>query len=166
PYITNSRPQAKRILWPKLQFWNRKLDLDAKFNQVELTMTLKNGSTIMLGGANDESEIERYRGGAYPLVILDEAQSFRSFLQPLVEEILAPATLDYAGQIAMIGTPNPVCLGYFFDASTGKLVDNETGKPIWKNHHWTAFDNPYINTDFREGRLHDLDEALARVAVE
>src|SRR5690606_34805605 len=118
--------------------------LGAKFNQVELTMTLKNGSVIILGGANDDSEIERYRGGAYPLVIIDEAQSVRSYLKVLVEEILAPATIDYAGQIVMIGTPNASAMGYFHDAATGKLVRPDTGEPIWSNHSWTGLDNPNI----------------------
>lgn len=166
PYLTNSRPQAKRNFWPKLLHWNRKLDLGAKFNGADLTMTLKNGSQIILGGANDEAEIERYRGSAYPLVIIDEAQSIRSFLQPLVEEILAPATLDYAGQIVMIGTPNPTCTGFFFEASTGLIRDAETGEPIWYNHHWTGYDNPNLDQAFREGKHRDVKKALERAAQE
>ena len=67
PYIALSRPHAKRIAWPKFLFWNRRLELGGKFNHAELSMYLpKCGSTITLGGANDEAEIERYRGGAYP----------------------------------------------------------------------------------------------------
>lgn len=166
PYITNSRPQAKRNFWPKLLQWNRRLELGAKFNAVDLTMTLKNGSQIILGGANDESEIERYRGSAYPLVIIDEAQSIRSFLQPLVEEILAPATLDYAGQIVLIGTPNPSATGFFFEAATGRIVDEETGENIWATHHWTGFDNPNLDRAFREGDHRDVKRALEVAARE
>lgn len=160
PYITNNRPQAKRNFWPKLLLWNRKLNLNAKFNVVELTMTLPNGSMIMLGGANDEAEIERWRGSAYPLVIIDEAQSIRGFLKTLVEEILAPATLDYAGQIVMIGTPNATAAGYFHDCNTGVIVDEDTGEPLWGAHHWTAFDNPNISVPYREGRSKDVKRAL------
>jgi len=161
PYIALSRPHAKRIAWPKLLQWNRKLDLGGKLNLSELSVFFPRcGSTIMLGGANDEAEIERWRGGAYPLVIIDEAQAFRSFLQMFIVEILLPATLDYAGQIVLIGTPNAGCFGYFHAASSGELKDDD-GNPMFSNHHWTGFQNPNIDREYREGRHTDLARALA-----
>lgn len=161
-YITLSRPSAKRIIWPLLLKWDRRLELGAKFNHAELTMTLKNRSRIMLGGANDEAEIERYRGIATPLVILDEAQAFRSFLPVLVNEILGPATLDYRGQICLIGTPNASCTGYFHDATVGKIKDPETGEPIFNTHHWTSYDNPFLDPDYRGGKHDNEPLALER----
>jgi len=164
PYITNSRPQAKRIAWPKLQLWNRRLGLGAKFNHADLTMTLPGcGSSIMLGGANDEAEVERYRGGAYPLVIIDEAQSIRAFLRSFVIDVLLPATMDYDGQIVLIGTPNPTCSGYFYEAVSGSLLDYE-GSPMFSAHHWTPFDNPNLDRGYREGKHEDEEQALARAA--
>jgi hypothetical protein len=164
PYIALSRPHAKRIAWPKFLQWNRTLGLDAKFNHAELSMYLpKCGSTITLGGANDEGEIERYRGGAYPLVVIDEAQAFRSFLESFVVEILLPATLDYDGQIVLIGTPNAGCFGYFHDAVTGELRNDE-GDPMFSVHHWTGFQNPNLDREFREGKHQDVGLALRRVA--
>lgn len=165
PYITNSRPQAKRIAWPKLLLWDRKLGLEAKFNHADLTMTLpKCGSVITLGGANDEAEVERYRGGAYPLVIIDEAQSIRAFLDSFVVEILLPATMDYSGQIVLIGTPNATCTGYFHDAVNGLLLDGD-GEPMFSKHRWTAFDNPNMDRHFREGKHQDVERAIARAKV-
>lgn len=136
-YIGPSRPNAKRAMWPHLLQWNRELKLGAKFNHAELTMTLPNGSQILLGGANDSGEIERYRGLASPLIIVDEAGHFRSFLKGLIEEVLMPATMDYDGQIVLIGTPNAACIGYFYDITTG-------AQPGWSNHQWTVYDNPHI----------------------
>ena len=143
-YITLSRPAAKRIVWPKLHRLDRELNLGAKFNGTDLTMTLPNGSMILLGGANDEAEIERYRGMSVPLVIIDEAQAFRSFLESLVTEILYPATIAYSGQICLIGTPNPSCTGFFFDATTGQ------GAGQWSVHHWTALDNAFLKDPVAE----------------
>jgi hypothetical protein len=137
-YITLSRPAAKRNFWPKLLMLDRELELGAKFNHAELTMTLDNGSTILLGGANDDQEIERYRGMSIPLAILDEAQAFRPYIENLVKEILRPACIAYNGQIAMIGTPNPGCHGFFFDATTGPTAGG------WSVHRWTAYDNPFL----------------------
>lgn len=136
-YITLTRPSAKRIMWPKLQAWNRKLQLGAKFNHQDLTMTLPNGSRIELGGANDESEIERYRGVTVPLIVLDEAQAFRPYLQRMVEEILQPALIAMNGRLVMIGTPNSTCTGFFHDATTGAA-------PGWSLHHWTIYNNPFV----------------------
>lgn len=161
-YITLSRPSAKRILWPLLLKWDRRLDLGGKFNHAELTMTLRNRSRIMLGGANDEAEIERYRGIATPLVILDEAQAFRSFLPVLVNEILGPATLDYGGQICLIGTPNASCTGYYYEATNGLIRDEDTGESLFVTHHWTSSSNPFLDPEFRAGKHDDEDLALQR----
>jgi hypothetical protein len=137
-YITNTRRQAKRVFWdltliPLL----RDLNIPAHLNQNELTCTLPNGSMIVLGGANDAAEIENYRGSKTPLVVIDEAQSFRSYIQVLVEEIFEWQTMDYNGQIYVTGTPNAACYGYFHDICHGK-------KQGWSHHHWTFRDNPHL----------------------
>lgn len=136
-YITNTRPQAKRIIWSVLQQLNEELVLGAKFNAVELKMKLPNGSEIELGGANDEYEIERYRGPSYRLVVLDECQSFRPFVKVLIEEILEPATVDTQGQILIAGTPNASGMGFFRDVAK-KVIKG------WSLHSWTLLDNPWI----------------------
>jgi hypothetical protein len=103
--------------------------------------------------------MERFKPEQFGLVIIDEAQAFRSFLEDFVVQILLPATLDYNGQIVLIGTPNPACQGYFFEASTG-LVKDTDGSPMFSVHSWTGFDNPNIDRAYREGE-HD-DAALAK----
>lgn len=141
-YITNTRRQAKRIMWDlTLLPMMRELGIPYHPNQNELQITLSNNSRILLGGANDASEIETYRGIKTPLVVIDEAQSFRSFLAPMIDQILNPALIDYAphGQIYMTGTPNAACFGYFHDA----CHDLRKVKG-WSKHHWTIMDNPHI----------------------
>lgn len=137
-YITNTRRQAKRNLWdltliPLL----RQLGIQAHLNQNELTCRLPNGSMIILGGANDAAEIENYRGTKTPLVVIDEAQAFRSYIETLVEDIFEWQTLDYNGQIYVTGTPNAGCFGYFHD------ICNKTLKG-WSIHHWTMLENPHL----------------------
>tara|TARA_R110000824_G_scaffold161124_1_gene336259 strand:+ start:2315 stop:3769 length:1455 start_codon:yes stop_codon:yes gene_type:complete len=137
PYIALTRSVAKRLMWGSLKRANRTYQIGMKFNNNELIATFKNGSQISLNGANDEADIDKLRGSAYPLVVIDEAASYGPFLPELVEDVLEPALIDYSGTLLMTGTPNARCHGYFFDATTKK----ETGFSV---HKWTIRDNPYL----------------------
>lgn len=134
-YITLSRANAKRILWPELLAINEEFKLMAHTNETELSMSFINGSIIYLSGAKDKTEIEKFRGLALKKVYIDECQSFRAYIQNLVDEVLSKALFDYAGTLCLIGTPGPVPAGYFYEAS--QSVN-------WAHHAWTFFQNPHI----------------------
>ena len=136
-YIALTRSSAKRLMWSELKRANRKYHIGMAFNNSELICTLPNKSQIVLTGANDEADIDKLRGSAYRLVILDEAASFGPHMEELVEEVLEPALIDHNGVLAMIGTPNAACTGMFFRATT----DDSMG---YSNHEWTILDNPHI----------------------
>ena len=137
-YVTNTRPQARNIMWPVLEELDRVHKLGGKFHEVRQTYTLPNGAVIQLGGANDKIEIERYRGPQYPLVVVDEAQSIRPFIRQLVYQILRPGQAKYPDrQILLCGTPNAARSGFLYKVATGE----EEG---WSLHHWTIRDNPWI----------------------
>lgn len=149
-YITNTRRQAERVYWNQnlkpflLQLGftvGNKDSHDVKVNQNELTATFRNGSRILLGGANDASEIENYRGTKTPLAVLDEAQNFRGFISTLVDDVFIPQLADYgdAGQILMTGTPNASAHGYFHAAMHGL-----EGAEGWSGHGWTMFENEHM----------------------
>ena len=137
PYIALTRSVAKRLMWGALKRANRTYKIGMRFNNNELIATLGNGSQISLNGANDEADIDKLRGSAYPLVVIDEAASYGPFLPELVEDVLEPALIDYSGTLLMTGTPNARCHGYFFDATT----KTETGFSV---HKWTIRNNPYL----------------------
>lgn len=107
----------------------------AHTNETELSMSFINGSIIYLSGAKDKTEIEKFRGLALKKVYIDECQSFRAYIQNLVDEVLSKALFDYAGTLCLIGTPGPVPAGYFYEAS--QSVN-------WAHHAWTFFQNPHI----------------------
>jgi len=136
PVISITRQQAKRIVWPVFQELDRTNELGLRFNASELSCTLPNGSQIFLTGASTEEEIQRLRGPKYPLVVVDEAQAFKSYLSELISDVLEPAVLDYDGSIVLAGTPNAICRGFFYDASQPESA--------WSVHHWTLLDNPHI----------------------
>jgi hypothetical protein len=136
-YLALTRPSAKRIMWPKLKWFDRQYHLDLRFDNSELIVTTPEESTIMLSGVNNESEIEKFRGNAFDLVVIDEAGSFGNYITDLVEDVLEPTLIDYDGTICLIGTPNARCAGYFYDVTVG-------GTEGFSTHDWTLLNNTYM----------------------
>lgn len=144
-YITLARTSAKRIIWRELLRMVREYNIKAKINLSELSLTFDNESIIYLSGASDTSEMEKFRGLAIKLAVIDEAQSFRAYIKDMIDDVLAPALMDYAGTLCMLGTPGPIPQGFFYKVSTGyKNVDNGEDYSAWSKFHWTFFDNPHI----------------------
>lgn len=155
-YITKTRINAKRIIWGALKQLNREYGLGAEALEGELCMRLPNGSMIYLCGANTKDEIEKFLGMPLAIVVIDEAQSLSSYLEELVDRVLAPALMDWDGVVVLIGTPAPVPVGYFYDC-----IQN----PEWAHHDWTVFENPWIERKSGKSPRQHLDEELKRRGV-
>lgn len=135
-YITLSWVNAKRIVFPALEKLNHDYKLGARVDYADLSFKFKNGSQILLLGASDESKIKRLRGiSRLKLCYIDECQSFPGYIEELIDDVVAPALIDLAGDLCLIGTPGPVPAGYFYNAWIN---------PDWSKHAWTYFDNPHI----------------------
>lgn len=156
-YITLSRNNAKKIIWREIKKINRDYNLSGVENLSELSMTFPNSSIIYLSGAKDTNEIEKFRGLALKLVYIDEAQSFRSYIKDLIDDVLAPALMDYAGTLVLIGTPPPIPTGYFCDAFQGLNG--------WSKHHWSFWNNPFITAKSKLSHQQMLDRELVRRGV-
>jgi PBSX family phage terminase large subunit len=138
PYITLSIKNARRIVWNTLRDLERNWGFGMEFLENQLTVRFPNGSQIIMGGCQDESEIEKFRGPRYKLCVIDECQSIKSrTLENLVEDILEPACLDLDGSIWMFGTPSAAAAGYFYD------MDQLERSP-WQKHFWTLLENPHL----------------------
>jgi len=135
-YITLSRVSAKKIIWRDLKKICEDHKLGATYDEVELSVSFSNKSIIYLSGAKDASEIEKFRGLALKKVYIDECQSFRSYIKELIDDIIAPALMDHAGTLCLIGTPGTVPAGYFYDCATTH--------DLWAKFHWTFWDNPHV----------------------
>lgn len=117
-FITMTRGKAKRLLWSILHKQNNKLDLGIQFNHAELTATFPNGSIITLAGAETAADIEKFRGEAFDLVVVDECKSFpTSLLDEMLADVLSPALADHLGTLVMMGTPGAILTGTFFQAT-------------------------------------------------
>jgi len=136
-YTTLNRKTAKRIIWKELLRINKIFGLGADVNNQELTMTFPHGDnpTIHITGAKDSVEIEKFRGMALRKIYIDECQSFRSYIEEFVEDVLEPSLTDYDGSLILIGTPGPIPSGFFYKACHN---------PEWANFKWTIKDNPHI----------------------
>ncbi len=156
-YITLSRSNAKRIIWREIKRLNREHNLGGVENLSELSMTFNNASIIYLSGAKDANEIEKFRGLAIKLCYIDEAQSFRQYIQDLIDDVLSPALMDYAGTLVLIGTPSPTPTGYFHKCWT---KDN-----TWSKHKWTFWDNPFITQKSKLTHQQMLERELTRRGV-
>lgn len=156
-YITLSRINAKRLAWDILKSMNVEHQLGGEANESELCLTLPNGARIYLTGCADMGEVEKFRGLALAIVVIDEAQSFPTLLlQRLIDEVLTPALMDYAGLLVLVGTPGPVPVGYFHAACHS--VE-------WSQHSWTVFDNPHIERKSGHTPQQLLDAELRRRGV-
>lgn len=156
-YITLSRNNAKKLIWKELKNIINAHKIEAGFDETELSIQLKNGSVIYVSGAKDSSEIEKFRGLPIKLCYIDECQSFREYIKDLIDDVIAPALIDYAGSLCLIGTPGPVPTGYFHECA---VTSNN-----WSKHHWTFWDNPFIEK--KSGKTHQqlLDRELKRRGV-
>lgn len=161
-YIARTREAAKRILWSSLKEANQKYRLGIKFNNADLIATFPNRSQILFTGANDASDVDKLRGAAFSLAVLDEAAFFNIDLKELVNEVLTPALLDRDGSLVMISTPNSACTGFFYDIT-------EKGTYNFSIHRWTVKENPYmrhairaIEDDIRNGILNPSEPSFKR----
>jgi len=155
-YLTLNRLSAKRIIWPDLIRINREYGLNAKINESELTLTFPNESVIYISGASDSAEIEKYRGMALILCYIDECQSFKPYIEPLIEDVITKCLMDYKGRLRLLGTPGPVPTGYYY---------SQTQNTNYSHHYWTMFDNPWL--PIKSGLTHEeiLQRELDRKGV-
>ena len=136
-YITVTQQAARAIIWGDLMKIIEDFEIPCKVDNSRLTIKFtETKSTIYVAGAKDRSEIEKYRGWKLFKCYIDEAQSFRTYIKELINDIIIPALRDLKGNLYLTGTPGPVLAGIFYEFTHSKN---------WFTHHWTAFDNPHMH---------------------
>lgn len=97
-YLAPSYRMAKTIAWKRLK--NKLLDLNwvQKINETDLTLLLKNGSSISLKGTEN---VDSLRGVSLSAAVFDEF----AFMTPDVWEVIRPALADQQGPALFITTP-------------------------------------------------------------
>src|SRR3990167_3089737 len=127
--------QAKSIHWTELR---KEVPRDwvLKKNEVELSITLKNGSIIELKGAENPDAL---RGVKLRGLVIDEIASIRNW-EWLWSEVLRPTLTDYQSPALFISTPKGY--NHFYELYQAGQIDNGDGG--YKSWRFTSYDNPYI----------------------
>ena len=164
-YITSSYRAAKMIVWKPLK--QRLLDLRwvKKINESELSITLKNGSTISLKGSEN---IHALRGISLYYCVIDEAGDCDPDLFP---EVIRPALADQQGSAMFIGTPRGKS-NYFYDLYSA--AQHTRG---WKTWQYTTLEGGNVSEQeiaaaradmserqFRQEFLATWEDAASRIA--
>lgn len=110
---------AKSLLWKPLKKLAREHGVKVAWHNTDLIATFPaTGATCIIGGAETEADIEKYRGLTLDLVIVDEAKSFPArLIDSLIAEVLQPALLHRKGTLLMMGTPGNVLAGRFYETT-------------------------------------------------
>ena len=152
-YLTTSYRAAKMILWKPLK--RRLMDLRwaKKINETEMSILLKNGSTISLKGAEDP---DRLRGVSLDYVVIDEAAEVK--LDALWGEVIRPALADRQGGALFIGTPksknNP-----FYDLFT--FASEDINKD-WDSWQYTTLEGGFVTEEEINAAKQDMTERQFR----
>lgn len=147
-YVGLRKDSARQVIWERgLKRLSERYDLGLRLSEQDQQMRVVCpwGHKIWLTGCPNRAEIEKFRGFAYAMAVVDECGSM-PWLEELVRRAIRPALADAQGSLGLVGTPGLVCAGYWHDV-TGCIVDGCSNHVInrqWSVRHWDIFDNPFI----------------------
>lgn len=142
--------QGKQIHWRGLQQIIPR-NWIAKKNEVELSITLTNGSVIELKGAENPDAL---RGVKLRGLVVDEIASIRNW-DWLWNEVLRATLTDYVAPALFISTPKGY--NHFYDLhNLGQANGSRSGD--YKSWRFTSYDNPYIKQEELNNAKKELTE--------
>lgn len=145
--VSPSYKQAKMIHWRDLK---KEVPNEwiAKSNEVELSITLKNGSVIELRGAENPDAL---RGVKLRGLVIDEIASIRNW-DWLWAEVLRPTLTDYAAPALFISTPKG--FNHFYEL----YEVGQSGEGDYRSWRFTSYDNPTIKKEEIDNARNELTE--------
>jgi hypothetical protein len=152
-YIAPSRVQAKQLMWDTLKALLPP-SMVARKEEVDLKITLVNGSQLLLRGAENETGL---RGLGIGLCVLDEAAFMSS---TVFSEVVRPALSDTGGRALFITTPRVI--GEWFH----QLCMEKQGQPDWGYHEYTTLQGGNVPPEEVEASKLDMDERTFKMEYE
>lgn len=150
--VSPNYKQSKMIHWNDIQ---REIPQQwiAKKNEVELSITLKNGSIIELKGAENPDAL---RGVKLRGLVIDEIASIRNW-DWLWSEVLRPTLTDYEAPALFISTPKG--FNHFFELyEKGQNKSGATDNTGYKSWRFTSYKNPYIKKEELDAAKKELTD--------
>lgn len=145
-YIAPSYRMAKSIVWHDLIDRLYKHKWVSTINHADLTVYLKNNSTISLRGADNEQSL---RGVGLDFLVLDE---FADMKDTAWTEVLRPTLSDRNGHALFTGTPRG-----FGNWSYNLFLKSETDDE-WDSFKYTTLEGGQVSPNEIEQARADLDE--------
>lgn len=138
-YISPNYKQSKSIMWTMLRDIIPQHGI-SKTNETELKIELKNGSQILLKGAEDPDSL---RGVKIDFCVFDEVAFIDRWEE--VWKVVRPTLIDSKSDCWFISTPNG--FNHFKEMCENVAKD---GKSVFapSDHiyfHFTSYDNPYLD---------------------
>lgn len=150
-YVAPTYKMARQIVWKKLK--NKLSDLNwiQKTNETELSIILRNGSTISLKGADNYDSL---RGVGLDFIVLDE---FADISPDAFYEVLRPTLSDKQGRALFIGTPKGIG-NWAYEIYQNTLEDPSA----WSSYSFTTIEGGNVLEEEIESARRDLDERTFR----
>ena len=151
-YIAPSYRQGKQTVWADLKEKLGRLGWIKRVNETELTITLINGSLIMLRSADNYDSM---RGLGIDFVVFDE---FADIAVQTWTEVIRPALSDREGHAMFIGTPKGM-------GNWAKDLWDQGQNPAtidWSSYQYTTLDGGNVSEEEIEAAKQDLDERTFR----
>jgi hypothetical protein len=149
-YCAPTYKQAKNIVWKKLKYKLLDLKWVQKLNETELSIVLKNNSTITLKGLENFDSI---RGGGYDYLVIDE---FADCDPEAWYSVLRPTLADRQGQALFIGTPKGMNWAHDLFIMAEEYPDE------WASFQYTTIDGGNVKPEEIEAAQRTLDERTFR----
>lgn len=143
-YIAPTYRQAKTIMWDDLVAKLTALRWVKKINATELTIRLKNNSTIALRSADNYDSL---RGISIDYLVLDECSDIDVACW---SEVLRPALADKQGHAMFISTPKG--FNWFYDLWAGAPAQNN-----WESFQFTTLEGGNVPEDEVEQAKQEMD---------
>jgi len=153
-YVAPTYRQAKMIAWKKLRNQLTDLRWVKKINETELSLELKNGSTISLKGADNYDSL---RGVGLDYLVVDE---FADIEPEAWYETLRPTLSDRRGGAMFIGTPKGLNWAYELYGQC------HTEPEEWASFQYTTLDGGQVDAAEIEAAKRTLDERTFRQEYE
>jgi hypothetical protein len=154
-YIALTRDSAKRIVWKEFKRVNEAAGTDAVCVDSLLEARFPDGSTFIALGADRPGWMDRFRGGKYRIVVVDECGSFQIDLGEFIREVVRPTLLDWRGLLYLLGTPGKVLRGLWYDLTRNEPELRRRG---YSYHRLMTEENPHMAEQLAEEMIEFREE--------
>jgi hypothetical protein len=150
-YIAPTYRQAKSLMWVPLKELVPRAYVRHK-DETDLSMTLRNGSTIALRGADNPDSL---RGPGLNYVLFDEV----AFQDSYVWDVVRPMLSDMKGEADFITTPSGY--NWYYD-----LVMDNLNNDHWNHFHFTTAEGGNVDLEEIEEAKASMDPRMFRQEYE